>query len=85
MITFPVVNINGTGKHGLVGQYADAADAVQIAMEAVRKAMPHGRDYQHDPLTYEAARREHTERLLKLQQVYAELDTLAFQIAQQGD
>jgi len=46
-ITLPVptVHSNGTGQAGLVSQLKEARQALRVAVDAMRQAMPHGRDY----------------------------------------
>lgn len=41
----PTVNINGTSKDQLMRDHQMARDALRDAVEALKSAAPHGRDY----------------------------------------
>lgn len=76
----PQININGTQRSDLLELYFDAKRALTHAIDALNAAAPHGRDYQTYPAgdqIFYAAQREHTERVLKVRQVLAEIETLA--------
>lgn len=45
MPTFPTVHMNGTSRESLMKQQLDVINAIDAALEAMRHAMPHGRDY----------------------------------------
>lgn len=70
----PTVHLNGTSEQELRSQLKEAAIAVTTAMEALRHAAPHGRDYyvQSDTACNEAIK-EHCARLDRLSSVYDEL------------
>jgi hypothetical protein len=78
-LTVPTVHLNGTGREGLRRQYQAAYLALAPAIEALRQATPHGRDYypqdggQINGPAYQAARAEHVERLHRLEAVQEEL------------
>lgn len=76
----PQININGTQRSDLLELYFDARRALTHAIDALNAAAPHGRDYQtypdHQTVIY-AALREHADRILKVRQVLAEIETLA--------
>lgn len=72
-VTFPVVHLNGSGRSGLYRQYQDAYLALVEALEALQVTAPHGRDYYVRPGTFEAAQREHLDRLERVQGVMHEV------------
>lgn len=76
----PQININGTQRSDLLELYFEARLALKNAIDALNAAAPHGRDYQTYPTgdqVFYAAQREHVERILKVRQVLAEIETLA--------
>jgi hypothetical protein len=77
----PQPNLNGTTRSDLLELYLDAKLALEHAITALRAAEPHGRDYQTYPgggaQIFYAAQREHADRILKVRQVLAEIETLA--------
>lgn len=72
----PTINLGGTHPSTLISDYTKAWTALNEAMAAVREAYPHGRDYQVPDSKYEVARREHDDRILKLQQIINDYDDL---------
>lgn len=76
----PSVNLNGTSRKELIEQRLDAANAVRLAMEAVQKMCPHGRDYIGDPVNFDHDRGVHWRRLEKLKEIYEDLHEEAEQI-----
>lgn len=76
----PQINLNGTARSDLLELYLDAKIALERAITALNAAAPHGRDYQtypdHSTVVY-AALREHADRILKVRQVLAEIETIA--------
>jgi len=74
----PQININGTERSDLLEDYMGARRALQHAVEALSAASPHGRDYQTaEPGAFYAAQREHADRILRVRQVMAEIETIA--------
>lgn len=73
-MTPPRVNLNGTSKASLIRQHEEAAVALQMAVDALRVMMPHGRDYQTMELqVYRQAREEHIARLRRVDDVREEI------------
>lgn len=76
----PQINeLSGTNQEDLLTDYLTALNAVRKATEAVSSVWPNGRDYQGGDIR--KAMGEHAERLKKLRQVAAELETIAESIA----
>lgn len=78
----PIVNVNGTSRSELLEQHQLVARHIRHAMEALQEACPHGRDYQTlggDKATQALHRAldEHSNRLLALRQVLAQIETIA--------
>lgn len=70
----PTVHLNGTSKEELVKQLQGAYNAVEIAIEALCHAAPHGRDYYpQDDNAISEALKEHKSRVDKLRDVRDEL------------
>jgi hypothetical protein len=70
----PTVHLNGTDRAGLLAQLTTARNAVEAAMDAVRAAAPHARDYyERIDSTFPVARVEHILRIARLQSVRDEL------------
>lgn len=69
MIPFikPTINLNGSSRDDLIEPRREAFDHLQAAIEALRKATPHGRDYPGDPERCSRDREEHFARLGQLQ------------------
>ena len=74
----PTLHINGTSRPALFECYVDAMVAVEAAIDTLRKAIPHGRDYypQGDG-AYAEATKEHQERIKALNKIAIELHALA--------
>lgn len=74
----PRINLNGTGSSELLEQYLNAKRAIQLAVEALGEAWPHGRDYQTlPPGAHQVAMNEHADRMNRLRAVMAEVETIA--------
>lgn len=74
---YPRIHMNGTSADELLTNYARALYALSDAIAAMQKTSPHGRDYY--VISGEAsseAYRDHAARMLKLGQVYADLEKL---------
>lgn len=73
----PTVHLNGTSRDELLNQIRDAHQAVGAAMDALRKATPHGRDYYpQGPDAILSAQAEHEDRMQKLAAVRAQLEII---------
>lgn len=73
-LSFPVVNLNGTSRKELQEQCRNAWTAIQDALEAMAKMVPHGRDYQTVSFEhYCLARDQHVARCRSLEQVKDEI------------
>jgi hypothetical protein len=74
-LRIPTVHINGTSKESLMDQLRNAHTAISDAMDVLAKAAPHARDYyvQQDETATNEATAQHRARLVKLQEVQAEL------------
>ena len=77
----PIINLNGTARHDLLRDHIEALQALQEAIGKLSAVSPHGRDYQTTPGAYEIARSEHADRITKLRQVAAEIETIAESLA----
>ena len=76
----PILSINGTSKNALIDGYVAAISALQEAEGKLRLTLPHGRDYQGDTERYVAARKEHADRVLRLQEITEEIEAIALGI-----
>lgn len=77
----PQININGTERSDLLKDLICAIRALEHAAEALGACSPHGRDYQTLPQgTFYAAQREHFDRIVKVRQVLAEIETIAYHL-----
>ena len=82
---YPQININGTHPDSLVDDYKEAYTALQNAIKALQKCMPHGRDYQINPAVYNDARQEHTDRIFAVSNVAADIIDLGMNVLEQKD
>ncbi len=74
----PQININGTERSDLLEDLMKARRCLQHAVEALSAASPHGRDYQTAiPGAFYVAQQEHSDRIVKVRQVLAEIETIA--------
>lgn len=72
----PQINrLSGTNPDDLFKDHMLALKAVQKAVEAVSGCWPNGRDYQQGDIR--KAMHEHADRVKRLRQVAAELETIA--------
>lgn len=84
---FPTVNLNGTSKRALLEQQANALVAVNDAIDVLHEAYPNGRDYtpQGSPealADLHQAISEHSDRILRLSNIAAELEQIALHISE---
>ena len=78
MIQTPHLNPNGTTPKELLQQQVDAMQALIRAIEKLRAAAPHARDYQTAaPGAFCVAQQEHTDRIKRIESVTRELDQIA--------
>ena len=61
-LVMPQISNNGTNKTELVSQQLAIIGALRLVQEAMSEAAPNGRDYQHRPHEYQAARDAWVER-----------------------
>ena len=74
--------MNGTSGGDLLDQVCNAAYALEEAMVTMRQAAPNARDYYvQDDGAFAVANGEHLARLVKLESVVAEYNTMAKSIA----
>jgi hypothetical protein len=73
----PTVHLNGTSLEALKEGYWDSCRAVHLAISALSKAYPNGRDYyvQGEGAFTEAAQ-EHYDRIRRLESVYTEINEI---------
>ena len=82
----PTVNLNGTSKDSLLGDYLAIRNALNAAEMAFREATPHGRDYQTVPAgdaKASRAREAFHERRAILRAMAAEIEAVAIAINEQ--
>lgn len=74
----PTIHMNGTSKDALLKDLLEVLEALRKAQDALQKAGPNGRDYypQGDHALRQA-QAEHRERMVKLNQIYSEIEQLA--------
>lgn len=87
-LAVPTVHLNGTGAAELMEQYQTMWKAVFAAISALRANGPHGRDYyvqdQSTGDSYIKAAREHKERLLALEKILTEIETIQASVTSQA-
>ena len=84
-LVLPQVNINGTSRDALIEQQVKVLRAFDKLREAMAEAMPHGRDYQSQPLDYKRARDAWTERLETVFAMRKEIEQYAQTISRGGE
>jgi hypothetical protein len=85
VLMLPTIHLGGSDPDDLRRQVTAAGMAVRRAREAVAAACPNGRDYyKQGPDALRRATRQHEARLVKLQDVEAELQALAHGISRGG-
>jgi hypothetical protein len=83
-LTAPTLHLNGSGYTRLAAQYRHAADALRVALEALREMTPHDRDYYVQGADAgPKARREHEARIARVSDVLREIEALHAQIREQ--
>lgn len=84
-LTYPRVNINGTGKQQLIETLKDAHQTLSDAIDVLGQTAPHGRDYQTLPEgMYTRAREDYEKRIAMLVRVRDEILDIAVNVDQQG-
>jgi len=74
----PTIHLNGTARAELFEGFMQAMATVDMAIDAVRKTHPHGRDfYPQGPDAIITATTEHSIRVSCLEAIRAELEELA--------
>lgn len=73
-MTHPTPNLNGTARHSLAQHYDETRARLEHAIDAAAETAPHPRDYPCG--NYEAARKEHYERVAALRRVADEFVAL---------
>lgn len=87
MPQFPTVNLNGTSRESLIEQQTDVLNALYEVQEALRHAVPNGRDFvpQGSPAAREAlsaALREHYSRVQRIREISEEVMAIAEHLQQ---
>lgn len=81
----PTVHLNGTSRGALLEETSACASAVSEAIRVLQASGPHGRDYYtQGDYAIQRAIAEHSLRIGKLKDVYAELTELYNAIYAQG-
>lgn len=74
----PTIHLNGTSAAELTRQVETAYTAINAAADALAQAAPNARDYYPQGAgAYSRAADEHTARLVALQSIAADLETIA--------
>lgn len=74
----PTIHLNGTSRGELVEQNLESFRAIGLAIEALYKAAPNGRDYYtQGPGAIHQALSEHADRVRRLENVRQEILTIA--------
>lgn len=78
-LILPLIHNNGTARCDLLEQYLTAKRKLNEALNAIRNAEPHDRDYyiSNDPQAGHKARQQHADRQLRLMALIAEFEILA--------
>jgi hypothetical protein len=86
MIT-PTLNANGTSADDLIEPRMKARDFIRLAIEAMLKATPNGRDYPGDNMACVADRITHYDRIEALSRIGNELmeEAIAIQNQKEGN
>jgi hypothetical protein len=72
----PLIHLNGTSAATLLNLYSEASLDLTRGLNALYAAAPNARDYYHEPGAYNEARREHQDRVERVQSVIQELAEL---------
>jgi hypothetical protein len=78
----PTIHLNGTGARDLRAQAKEVYRGLNDALQAMRQAMPHGRDYYpQGDAALTKARDAHTEMIIMVTRIQDEYLSLAVKIA----
>ena len=81
----PTVHLNGDTQETLLRQVTDAMEALYVAIEAMYRAGPNGRNfYPQGPQAFRLAAEEHEKRIAVVRGVRDELAVIAEAIADGG-
>jgi hypothetical protein len=80
-LVLPQISLNGTSKEQLLEQQLEVLHAFRRLEEAMACANPNGRDYQHRPEEYKAAREAWDERRTVVRELHKELSQHAMNIS----
>ena len=84
-LTVPTIHSNGTSKKSLLRALDDAGSSINDALDALRAASPHGRDYYPQGSgAIQKATAEHRSRVERLTSVMKELEWLAEKVDDGG-
>ena len=83
-LILPQVNINGTSREALIDQLREVIAALNLAINTMASAMPHGRDYHFRPAEYTPAREAWSARIATVVDLKDEVTAHAIRL-QQGD
>lgn len=85
-IIAPTVHMNGSSPDHLAEAYAEAHNAIRIALERLAAASPNARDYYVQPGdAFGRASAEHRTRVQRIESVRAEIEALAENVMDQKD
>ena len=84
-LIIPQISINGSPREMLVDQQRAVLAALLQAQHAMAQATPHGRDYQHRPDEYPAARDAWIERAVLVSELVQEITRHALKIQDDTD
>lgn len=85
MRTLPTVTLNGTSRDSLVDQNLEASSAVRKAMETVRNAAPHQRDFIGRAIEYGAARQLFESQLYALNAIVDHFHAIAYALVTEAE
>lgn len=84
-LAVPSIHMNGTGAHQLTDGAVNALETLREAIRTVANTGPHARDYYvQSPEAFDVAAAQHRARVVILDAVASELETLALAIADGG-
>jgi hypothetical protein len=81
-IVIPTIHLNGTSRAEIMSALSGANEALFIAIEAVGRTAPNGRDY-YGSGDIKAATDQHNRRIWLIEEVRRELEDIAIAVASQ--